>query len=183
MIQYANMKNGEGKAAFTLRYYLNIVRTWWKFHVRYPWVRYDGFARIMPHVSFAKNMIVHLGHNVQIGQYSDIASNVQLGNNVLVAGYVSFVGRRDHDFSVPGKTMWEGCRGDNGVTVVEDDVWIGAHSVILSGVHIGKGAIVAAGSVLTKDVPPCEIWAGNPARKIRDRFDEEGKQIHLASLL
>ena len=48
---------------------------------------------------------------------------------------------------------------------------------------IARGAIVAAGSVVTKDVPPCEIWGGNPARKIRDRFpDEADRQKHLAFL-
>ena len=66
---------------------------------------------------------------------------------------------------------------------MEDDVWIGAGSVLLSGVKIGRGAIVAAGSVVTKDVPACEIWGGNPAAKIRDRFpDETDKQKHLAFL-
>ena len=58
-----------------------------------------------------------------------------------------------------------------------------AGSIILSGVTIGTGAIIAAGSVVTKDVPSCEIWGGNPARKIRDRFEtEEQKQYHLSHL-
>ena len=79
--------------------------------------------------------------------------------------------------------MWEGTREKNGTTVVGDDVWIGSHAVILSGVRIGSGSIIAAGSVLTKDVPPCEIWGGNPACKIRDRFFSiEDRDAHLASL-
>lgn len=181
-MQYVNKVDGEGKTLFAIRYCLNCIRSWWKFHLIFPWVKYKGFVRVMKHVSFAKNMDIRLGNNVQFGQYCDVASNVHFGNNILVAGHVSFVGRRDHIFDRPGMTMWEGERGDNGTTVVEDDVWIGAHSVIISGVHIGKGSIIAAGSVLTKDVPPCEIWGGNPARKLRDRFSEEDKKIHLASL-
>ena len=181
-MQYVNTKRGEGKTAFAIRYILNYFRTWWKFHVSFPRVRYKGFVRVMKGVFIAKNMDVVIGDNVQLGRYADIESDVHFGNNILVASFVSFVGRRDHCFDEPGKTMWEGKRGDGGLTLVDDDVWIGSHAVIMSGVHIGKGSIIAAGSVLTKDVPPCEIWGGNPAVKIRDRFDEEGKSIHLDSL-
>jgi len=71
-------------------------------------------------------------------------------------------------------------RGDNGITIIEDDVWIGTAAIIMSGVTIGRGSIVAAGSVVTKDIPSCEIWGGVPARKIRDRFEtEEEKKYHI----
>ena len=60
-----------------------------------------------------------------------------------------------------------------GDTVVGHDVWIGRESVILPGVHIGDGAIVAAYSVVARDVPPYTLVGGNPARKIRRRFDPE----------
>ncbi len=55
--------------------------------------------------------------------------------------------------------------------VIGNDVWIGCHVLILEGHHIGDGAVVAAGSVVTKDIPPYEIWGGNPARFIKKRFD------------
>ncbi|MDQ7799461.1 MAG: DapH/DapD/GlmU-related protein [Candidatus Edwardsbacteria bacterium] len=54
-------------------------------------------------------------------------------------------------------------------TVIEDDVWIGAQAIILPGVRIGRGAIVAAGAVVTKDVEPYAIVGGNPARLIKRR--------------
>ena len=57
--------------------------------------------------------------------------------------------------------------------VISSDVWIGAGVTVLSGVTIGVGAVVGAGSVVTHDIPPYEIWAGNPARLIRKRFDDE----------
>lgn len=60
-----------------------------------------------------------------------------------------------------------------GDTVVGNDVWIGRESVIMPGVHIGDGAIVAAYSVVSKDVEPYTVVGGNPARPIRKRFDEE----------
>lgn len=179
-IDYSNMPNGASKLNFTLRYLFNILRTWYLFHVRYPWVKYNGFVRVMKGTSFAQNMDVKIGNNVQFGDYCNIASNVHFGNNILMAGQVSFVGKHDHTFNIPGKTIWQGERGDNGITIIEDDVWIGTGSIIMSGVTIGKGSIVAAGSIVTKDIPPCEIWGGNPAKKIKDRFDTlEDKQYHL----
>lgn len=60
----------------------------------------------------------------------------------------------------------------NGKIVVEDDVWIGEGATIMSGVKIGQGAIIAAGSVVTKDVPPYSIVGGNPAKVIKYRFEQ-----------
>jgi acetyltransferase-like isoleucine patch superfamily enzyme len=57
--------------------------------------------------------------------------------------------------------------GDRPVSI-EDDAWIGAAAIVLRGVTIGRGAVIAAGSVVTSDVPPMTIVAGNPARRIRD---------------
>ena len=62
------------------------------------------------------------------------------------------------------------CKGD---IIVGNDVWIGAKSTIMSGVKIGNGSIIGAGSTVTKDVPPYSIVAGNPAKFIKFRFTEE----------
>lgn len=59
-----------------------------------------------------------------------------------------------------------------GQIVVDDEVWIGDHAIIMSGVHIGKGAVIAAGSIVTHDVEPYSIVGGNPAKLIRFRFSE-----------
>ena len=53
--------------------------------------------------------------------------------------------------------------------IIEDDVFIGVNTIICNSVRIGKGAIVGAGSVVTKDIPPYQVWAGNPARFIKER--------------
>ncbi len=66
-------------------------------------------------------------------------------------------------------TAWD----NKGDIVIGNDVWIGYEAVIMSGVHIGNGAIIAARAVVTKDVPPYTIVGGIPARPIRKRFDEE----------
>ena len=90
------------------------------------------------------------------------------------------MGKEDQTYNIHGKYIWNGKRGDNGTTIVEDDVWIGTGAIILSGVKIGAGSIIAAGAVVTKDVPPCEIHGGVPAKKIRDRFHNfQEKELHL----
>lgn len=58
-------------------------------------------------------------------------------------------------------------------TIIGNDVWIGSNCHIKGGLNIGHGAVIGMGSVVTKDVPPYEIWAGNPAHFIRKRFDDE----------
>ena len=64
-------------------------------------------------------------------------------------------------------------------TVIGNDVWIGSGCFIKGGVTIGDGAVIGMGSVVTHDVPPYEVWAGNPAKLIKKRFDDET----IASLL
>ena len=66
-----------------------------------------------------------------------------------------------------------------GDTVIGNDVWIGQNAVILPGVHIGDGAIIGANSVVGRDVPPYTIVAGDPAREIRKRFDDEMIELLL----
>ena len=172
-IDYHNMPKGAGMTTFAIRYIMNIVRTWYLFHLKYPWVKYNGFVRVMAHTTFARGMKISIGHNVQFGEYCNIASDVVFKNNILIAGRVCFVGRNDHQFDTVGELIWNSSRGYNGITIVEDDVWIGCNAVILSGVHIGQGAVVAAGAVVTKDIPAYAVVAGNPAHIIKYRFDKE----------
>lgn len=179
----ANARKGDSGLTTSLRHLVNNLRTWYKFHFKYPWVKYNGFVRVMHDVSFAKGMDIQIGNNVQFGPYCDVTTATHFGNDILLAGKVSIVGRQDHTFSVPGKTIWDGERGDNGLTIIEDDVWIGAGAIIMSDLTIGRGSIVAAGSVVTKNVDPCTIVGGNPARFIKNRFETiEEKEAHLQYL-
>ena len=89
----------------------------------------------------------------------------------MIAGRVCFVGSHDHIYDVPKSYIWDNPRGDNGLIVIEDDVWIGNRVTVVGPVKISRGAIIAAGAVVTRDIPPCEIWGGVPARKIKDRFE------------
>lgn len=134
---------------------------------------------------WAKNTI-HIGDNFYIGKYSIIECDSVIGNNVIFANRVSLIGRYDHHFQqvgVPTRLATQisdkdyNWKGLNQMIVIEDDVWIGLGSIVLSGVKIGIGSIIAAGSVVTKDVEPYSIYGGNPAKKIRNRFDSEEQLI------
>ena len=98
-----------------------------------------------------------------------------LANDVHILG-------GDHNFEKVGIPIIFSGRGNMRETIIGDDVWIGAYSIIMSGVHIGNGAIVAAGSVISKDVAPYSIVGGNN-KLIRMRFDsQENIQIHEVML-
>lgn len=182
-INYYNTPSGSSRLNFAIRYIVNIARTWYLFNVRYSWVKYKGFVRVMAHTKFAKRNI-ELGNNVQFGKYCSIASDLLVGNNVLFAARVCFVDGNDHRIDIPCKTIWESPRGERKSIVIEDDVWIGNNCTVLGGVTVSKGAVVAAGAVVTKNIPACEVWGGVPARKIKDRFkNNEEKRIHLDYLL
>lgn len=92
------------------------------------------------------------------------------GNKLFIASHAAFLNSDDHRYDIIGKTIWDSGRGDKYKIVVEDDVWIGHGAIILSPANIGRGSIIAAGSVVTKDVPAYAIVGGNPARIIKMRF-------------
>jgi acetyltransferase-like isoleucine patch superfamily enzyme len=128
--------------------------------------------------------LLEIGDHCYLGKDVDIEANCRIGRYVLIANRVAFVGRRDHDFRTLGVPVrfgrWAGAAGSVNAdvadaVVVEDDVWIGFAAVVLSGVTIGRGAIVAAGSVVKDDVPPYTVVAGNPAQSVgrRFRFDDD----------
>lgn len=116
--------------------------------------------------------------------YSYFPANEKLtiGNYVSIAPEVKFVLGGNHQSltatTYPVKSVFSGIQMEvdslsKGEIMVEDEVWIGAEAMILSGITLGKGCIVAARSVVTKDVPPYAIVGGNPARIIKYRFSEE----------
>ncbi len=95
----------------------------------------------------------------------DNRGNIIIGNNVSISQEVIIL-TADHDFNSPDFAS------RNKPVVIEDDVWIGTRGIILPGCTIGKGAVVAAGSVVTKDVPAFSVVAGIPARIIKTRNND-----------
>jgi acetyltransferase-like isoleucine patch superfamily enzyme len=118
---------------------------------------------------------IEVGDCVTIGFGSILLaseSRIILGDNVMIAPHVTFVGG-NHNTSVVGKPMYdvkEKRPHDDEDIIVEDDVWIGTGAIILKGVRVGRGSIIAAGAVVIKDVYPYTIVGGVPAKKISTRF-------------
>jgi len=110
-----------------------------------------------------------IGNNSNIGPYAYIgcSGSIEIGDNVMISPRVSIYAE-NHVFDRTDMLMKE-----QGVVrqfvKIEDDCWIAANSIILAGVTIGKGSVIAAGSVVTKDVPPYSIAAGVPAKVIGSR--------------
>jgi acetyltransferase-like isoleucine patch superfamily enzyme len=134
-------------------------------------VTIGSFALIRPTNAYGGELGEGLtvGNNSNIGPYAYIgcSGHVRIGDNVMMSPRVSLYAE-NHNFPRTNLPMKE-----QGVTrqfvVIEDDCWIASHSVILAGVTVGRGSIVAAGSVVTSDVPPYSIVAGVPARIVRSR--------------
>jgi acetyltransferase-like isoleucine patch superfamily enzyme len=114
---------------------------------------------------------IEIGNNCSINPYSIIyghGKGVKIGDNVLIAGHCMII-PANHIFentSIPIKNQGLTSKG----IIIEDDVWLGGGCKILDGVVIGKGAVIAAGSVVTKSVKENTIVAGVPARVIKTRM-------------
>ena len=105
---------------------------------------------------------------------------LKIGHFCSIAPNVCFVLSGDHHFNTLSSfPFYAKCidgrqeATSKGDIIIEDDVWIGVNSIILSGVKIGRGAVIGAGSVVSKDIPPYAIACGNPAKIIKYRFDEK----------
>lgn len=108
-------------------------------------------------------------NSVIIGSFCSIASNVIIQEYNHRYDNITTYFINSH--LIKDKMIQE--KSSKGDILIEDDVWIGSNSVILSGVKIGRGCIIGAGSIVTKSIPPYSIVAGNPARIIKQRFDNE----------
>jgi len=143
------------------------------------WVCKSMFKKMGRHVNIQKGVYFGKGDKISIGDYSGIGENsilgqtdeIQIGNNVLT-GPQLMIFTQNHEFKDRTKLIREQGGTNNPVTI-EDDVWIGTDSIILSGVTLGKGTIVAAGSIVTKSTLPYSVIGGNPAKLIKKRFDDD----------
>ena len=156
-----------------------------------------------------KHSLGSCGNNTQIERGSDFypLSNIYVGSNVSIGPYGLFWTSRakiiirdyvligpkvtiitgDHRKDLLGKHIIEITDSDKNDeddqdVVIEEGVWVGANVTILKGVTIGTDAIVAAGSVVTKNVSPYSIVGGNPAKELRRRFSEEELVLHVKKM-
>jgi acetyltransferase-like isoleucine patch superfamily enzyme len=124
-----------------------------------------------------ENASITIGDRVFMNGTLIAAHNIELGDDILIAWGITVVDHDSHSISFSKRAYdvlsWQ--KGEKNWSHVKIEpvkicskVWIGFNSIILKGVTIGEGAVIAAGSVVTKDVPPWTIVAGNPARVVRE---------------
>lgn len=129
--------------------------------------------------SIGKNVIIETnvflgdGRDIEIGDYVQINEdcwirNAKIGSFTMIAPRVMILNYGHVTTSTEVPMMFQGTR-EYQQTTIDEDVWIGANSIIMPGVHICKGAVVAAGAVVTKDIEPYTIVGGNPAKLIKHR--------------
>lgn len=175
-----NKAPGRSELMLKIRGVANYLRSFIRFKLRQRWIKTNGMTRIHHTVRiFSPHKNIIFGHHVQLGPYCHIAADIHFGNYVLCASNVSFIGRNEHSYNYPGETIWDAPRGIDKTTIIGNDVWIGHGAIIMGGVEIGEGSVIAAGSVVTKDVPPFSIVGGTPAKFLKKRFDtEEEESFH-----
>lgn len=142
---------------------------------------YDDFEDV---ANFEKNVKYHfdfIGDQLIIGKFCMIASDVTFimnGANHLtqsISSYPFAIFGHDWTKAMDGKSY-----PNKGNTIVGNDVWIGYNATILPGITIGDGAIIAANTTVSKDVPPYSIVGGNPSKIIKKRFSDEKIETLLA---
>ena len=130
---------------------------------------------------------VTIGNDVYIGPHALFLcteSQIFIGNKVLFGPHVTIIGG-DHRITDVGRFIYDVLDKhpeDDQDVHIEDDVWIGTNTTLLKGVTVGRGAVVAAGALVTKDVPPYAIVGGVPAKVLKYRFTPEQIQEHERQL-
>ena len=125
----------------------------------------DGVVFDYCHGIWRPGPAIVIGTHGYVGRSVDFncRERITIGDYCLIAAGCRFV---DHDHGILLGRPMRSQNGPESPIVVEDDVWIGANVIVLKGVTIGRGAVVAAGAVVNNSVPPYEIWGGVPARRI-----------------
>lgn len=154
--------------------------------VVYPSCKFEGHNRVCRNTFISRSKMglgSYLGTNCnivssQIGKYTCIAPNVRTTSGTHPVNFVSmhpafYSTRGQAGFTFTKEQKFNENMDNTYHTIIGNDVWIGDSALLIEGIHIGDGAVVAAGSVVTKDVPSYAVAAGVPAKVVRYRFDNE----------
>lgn len=151
--------------------------------VRKDIVPFNGFSlgksSVIEDYTIINNAVgeIIIGNHTRIGMGNTIIGPVMIGNNVILAQNV-VTSALNHNFEDVLTTInQQGVKTDQ--IIIENNVWIGANSTILAGVHIGEHVVVGAGSVVTKDIPPFNVVVGNPARIVKEYDHKEQRWIKV----
>lgn len=147
------------------------------------YVNIGSFCRITVSTEFngqktqSQNKVrLKIGNHVDIGNNTFITANnnVTIGNNIIMSAYV-FIGDHDHRNDDVNKSPFDQPLTENGSVNIEDNCLLGVKCSILKNVTIGRGSVIGANAVVTKDIPPYSVAVGNPAKVIR-RYDFKKKK-------
>jgi len=112
--------------------------------------------------------VVKIGANSRIyGSCIHAFSSIEIGRNCLIAANCQIIDADGHELSFPDVDNRLHTRDEGRPIVIEDSVWLATGTIVLPGVRIGRGSVIGAGSVVTRDIPPMVLAAGNPAKIIR----------------
>ncbi len=125
-------------------------------------------VRVEPYAFFHSGRSISIGDDSSIGERSRLLGKITIGKSVMMGEEVIIITKNHRFDRIDIPMCQQGFQNEKPVSI-SDDVWIGARVIILPGVSVGKGAILAAGAVVTKDVPEYAIVGGNPARVIKMR--------------
>jgi acetyltransferase-like isoleucine patch superfamily enzyme len=154
--------------------------------LRYAFNRCGKNVRFDPDSVFSYENI-EIGDDVFIGPGASLQATqrgIIIGNKVMFGPNVTIMGG-DYNTSVIGQFMVDvkvKRPEDDQTVIIEDDVWVGTCAIVLKGVRLGRGCIVAAGAIVTKDVPPYTVAVGVPARVRKVRFPVEIILLHEAKV-
>lgn len=158
---FFNMPNGRYLKLFT------VLRSWYVCKVM-KLGEFHKDTRIQNKVYLSKFGRITIGRNCQINEHVFIQGAI-IGNNVMIAPYVSILNNIKKIDRLDIPMNMQGWKEKNKKAIIEEDVWIGRQAIIMPGVTIHKGAVIGAGSVVTKDVAPYTVVAGVPAKIVRSR--------------
>lgn len=122
--------------------------------------KFDGIWKPGPSIIIGNDVIIGFGCEF------NIRNRIQVGDNTLIASGCKFI---DHDHGIGAGELIRNQPGPEIPIKIGRDVWLGCNAVVLKGVEIGDGAVIAAGSVVNRDIPAGEIWAGVPVKRIGQR--------------
>lgn len=145
-------------------------------------IKWYGLKHVHP-TFLATFGLKHVSKDLRAGKYCYVGPgciiypHTVIGDYTLIANDVMIIGG-DHNYKKVGVPLPFSGRDEIKETIIGKDVWIGARVIIMRGAKIGNGAIIAAGSIVTKDVEPYTIVAGVPAKVIGERFSGKDIEIH-----
>jgi maltose O-acetyltransferase len=154
------------------------------------WLRRATMRRYLRHLggatTFQRGFRITNPENVSIGSHCDFAQDIFLagGGGIVIGDWVGFgpdtkVWSVNHRFDDPDRP-WLLQGWEKKTVTIEDDVWLAANVFVMPGVTIGKGAIIAAGTIVSKSIPPYAVVGGNPGRIIGWRKNTRPKDTNVA---